>query len=100
VLDVADNYLRAAIAEEQRAQEAYAPYWRRGRMRYIVKPESQKSESSMSYASFVVQYLLSSPGSDWQGKQGSGQYQQAVGGQGHAPNGPLGKARVVDARGV
>jgi hypothetical protein len=46
VLDVADNYLRAAIAEEQRAQEAYAPYWRRGRMRYIVKPKAKKAKAA------------------------------------------------------
>ena len=54
MLDVADNYLRAAIAEEQRAQEAYAPYWRRGRMRYIVKPKAKKAKAEKSNYFFAM----------------------------------------------
>jgi hypothetical protein len=46
VLDVVDNYLRAAIAEEERCQEAYKPYWRRRRVRYISKAKAKKAKAA------------------------------------------------------
>jgi hypothetical protein len=46
VLDVGNNYLRAAIAEVKRAEEAYAPYWRWERMRYIAKPKAKKVKAA------------------------------------------------------
>jgi len=43
---VVDNYLRAAIAEEERCQEAYKPYWRRRRVRYISKAKAKKAKAA------------------------------------------------------
>jgi hypothetical protein len=50
---------------------------------------------------FVVQYLCPRQSPYWQGNKRVATFQQAVGwAQAMRPNGPLGKARVVDARGV
>ncbi len=45
VLDVSDNYLRAAIAAAKKSDESYAPYWRRRRLRYIRNSKVKKAKA-------------------------------------------------------